>query len=217
MQRAKRVHHPPPAHESRPSEELRAINLNVRAGVVTLGDLMAALRDRAYSLFILLVALPFCTPIPMIGVSVPFGAVIAYLGIRLALGLQPHMPGRFRSRPVPPRALAPILRGAERLMRFLERFMRPRFEPATRSWFGRAAVGAVIAACGVLLMLPLPIPASNFFPALTIVCLAASLTQDDGVVALLGLVFFTATLAFFGAIAFFGTEILESLFAWIAR
>jgi hypothetical protein len=62
-------------------------------------------------------------------------------------------------------------------------------------------------------MLPLPIPTSNFFPAVTVVCLAAGLTENDGAVAIVGIVFFVVTLAFFVAIALFGTGIVESIWS----
>lgn len=213
MRRAVPHHTPPPVHPKRPSDELHIINIKVRVGEATFGGLMSELRDRAYSLFILLLALPFCTPIPLPGVSTLFGAVIGYLGIRLALGLEPGLPRRLRSRPLPPRMLGSLLRAAERLLRWLEKFMRPRLEFLPHSWPGRAALGGMIAACALLLMLPLPIPASNFFPALTIVCLAAGLTEDDGVAVILGYVLFLVTLAFFGAIAFFGTEAIDKIWS----
>lgn len=216
MSRILGAHRPPPAHARTPAEELHAINRGIKERGLTLGEMMHALRDRAYSLFVFLIALPFCTPIPMLGISIPFGIVIAYLGIRLALGMEPRIPGRFRDRPVSRRTLAPILRAAERLLRGMERFMRPRHEFLTRSWPARTAIGTIIAACGILLMLPLPVPTSNFFPAVTIVCLAAALTEDDGVVAIAGLFLFALTLAFFAVIAFFGTGILESLWNWAA-
>jgi len=217
MQGAFKVGHPPPVHTRRPSEELHLINVKVREGEATLGGLMVELRDRAYSLFILMLALPFCTPLPMLGVSMPLGAVIGYLGVRLALGMEPKLPRRLRARPVPPRLLGSVLRAAERLLRWLERFMRPRFEMITLSWPGRAAIGGMIAASSLLLMLPLPIPTSNFFPAVTIVCLAAGLTENDGAVVIVGIAFFVLTLALFGAIAFFGTGIVESIWSgWFA-
>lgn len=210
-------HRPPPIHSRRPSDELGSVNQRISGGEATLGSLMGALRDRTYSLFILLIALPFCTPIPMFGISMPFGAVIAYLGLRLALGLEPHLPERFRSRPVPPRVLGPLLRGAERLLRWLEKFMRPRLQFLTRSWLGRAVIGGMITGSALLLMLPLPVPTSNFFPAITIVCLAAGLTEDDGVTVLVGSALFAVTVAFFGAIAFYGTGAIESVWTWWLR
>jgi hypothetical protein len=151
----------------------------------------------------------------MFGISTPLGAVIAYLGVRLALGMEPRVPDRFRDRPIPRRVLGPVLRLAEKLLRWLERFMRPRLTFLTLSWPGRAVIGGMIAGSGLLLMLPLPVPTSNFFPAITIVCLATGMTEDDGVTVLIGFAMFVVTLAFFGAIAFFGTGAVESLWAWL--
>jgi hypothetical protein len=37
-------------------------------------------------------AFPFCTPIPLPGFSLPFGLVIAIIGLRLALGQKPWLP-----------------------------------------------------------------------------------------------------------------------------
>jgi hypothetical protein len=66
-------------------------------------------------------------------------------------------------------------------------------------------------------MLPIFFPASNFFPAVTIVCLAVGLTEDDGIAVILGYVLFAITLAFFGAIAFFGTEVIDKIWSgWSA-
>lgn len=210
-------HAAPPIHRSRPSDELHVINMKVREGAATLGGLMSELRDRAYSLFILLLALPFCSPVPLLGLSTPFGAVIGYLGVRLAFGLEPQLPSRLRSRRIPPRLLGSVLRLGERLLRWLERFMRKRLEFLTLSWLGRTVVGGVIAACSVLLMLPLPIPTSNLFPAVTIVCLAVGLTEDDGIVVIAGYTLFVVTLAFFGAVAFYGTGFIESIWSgWFA-
>lgn len=192
---------------------MRGVNARVAEGEATLGGLMDALRDRTYSLFVLLLTLPFCTPVPMFGISTPFGAVIAYLGVRLALGMEPRLPDRIRARPISRRTLGSVLRGAERLLRWLERFMRPRLQVLTATWLARAVVGAMIAGSAVLLMLPLPVPASNFFPAVTIVCLAAGLTQDDGAAIVVGFILFALTLGFFAAIAFFGTE----AFVWVGH
>ncbi|MEO7599781.1 MAG: exopolysaccharide biosynthesis protein, partial [Opitutus sp.] len=61
---------------------------------VTLREVMAVLHGRGYVLFVMLLALPFSTPIPIPGLSTPFGLVIALIGVRLALGQKPWLPAR---------------------------------------------------------------------------------------------------------------------------
>jgi len=79
-----------------------------------------------------------------------------------------------------------------------------------REFFRR--LGAVlILLCGLKLLLPLPVPMSNFFPAATIFLLAGSALEDDGLVYVVGLVMFTASAAFFGLLALGGATAVYQL------
>jgi hypothetical protein len=63
----------------------------------------------------------------------------------------------------------------------------------------------------LLLLLPLPIPLSNFFPALTVVLLAAAAMERDGLFFIAGSAAFTVTLAYFGLLAFGGAHVFDNL------
>ena len=65
--------------------------------------------------------------------------------------------------------------------------------------------------CGVLLLLPLPIPLTNTLPALTVVCLAAALLERDGYFVVVSLVLFLATLGYFGLLYFGGATVWQWL------
>lgn len=77
---------------------------------VTLREVMEVLRGRAYTLLLILLVLPFCTPIPLPGISTPFGLVVAVIGFRLALGQKPWLPARLLDTQLP----ASIFRGSWR-------------------------------------------------------------------------------------------------------
>ena len=68
----------------------------------------------------------------------------------------------------------------------------------------------LIALCGFKLVLPVPVPMSNFFPGAAAALLAAGSFEEDGLVFLAGLAMFVASLAYFvllalgGAAAFSG-------------
>ena len=53
------------------SEEIEGLIAAFGEGPVTLRGMMAVLRGRAYILAVFLLALPFCTPIPLPGLSTP--------------------------------------------------------------------------------------------------------------------------------------------------
>ena len=66
-----------------------------------------------------------------------------------------------------------------------------------------------------MLLLPLPIPLTNSFPALTVVLLAAGAMERDGLFFLAGCAMFTVTLAYFGLLAFGGVHLLVNLWRMI--
>jgi hypothetical protein len=198
----------PPAEPTRRlSDEIAALIASFAERSVTLGEIILVLRGRAYTLLLILLALPFCTPIPLPGVSLPFGLTIAVIGFRLALRQKPWLPARLLDTRVPPRFFARLLGAARRLIRALEFFLRPRWTALVRSGPLHHLYGAVICICGLLMLLPLPIPLSNGLPALTVVLIGSAILEDDGLCLAAGGAAFLATLAFFGAVTFGGAEL----------
>ena len=57
-----------------------------------MGELEHKLQGRGFALFILLLSIPFCFPVAIPMLSIPFGIVIMFLGIRIALGRKPKLP-----------------------------------------------------------------------------------------------------------------------------
>lgn len=172
---------------------------------------MTRLEGRVYTLLLVLLSLPFCQPISLPGLSTPFGVIIALLGIRFAFRQKPWLPRKLLHIRIPARVLPAVMRGAAKLLGWLERFLHPRGVRLFDYRITQLGAGLVIAACGLLLLLPLPIPFSNLLPALTVVFLAASFTERDAVMLALGGVAFTLTLAFFALIFFGGVEFLQWL------
>jgi hypothetical protein len=193
------------------SEEIAGLIEAFAERSVTLREVMAVLRGRAYTLLVILLALPFCTPIPLPGVSTPFGLVIAVIGFRLALRQKPWLPRRLLDTELPPRFFARLLGAARRLIRALEFFLRPRWSYLLDVKLFHHGYGAILCAGGLLLLLPLPIPFSNGLPALTIVLIACAILERDGYCVVAGLVMFAITLGFFGAVFWGGTE----AFTWL--
>lgn len=196
------------------SEEIEGLIAAFGEHPVTLREVMAVLRGRAYILLLLLLALPFCTPIPLPGLSTPFGVVIAVIGFRLALNRKPWLPDRLLDTVLPAGFFSRVLRGARRLVRWMEALLRPQWQHLVDNPVLQKTYGALIMLCGLLLMLPLPVPFSNGFPALTVVLLAAARIERDGRFALAGLVVFGLTMCFYGALAWGGVEGFAALREW---
>ena len=203
----------PSAPSRRPkfSQELRDLAQQFAARPARLSDILAATQGRGFDLLLLLIALPFLTPIPLPGLSTPFGLVVLVIGARLALGRRPWLPESLLRRELPARFITKVLAAASRAVRWLEVPLRPRLDFLHAQWIYRRVAGTLIMLSGLLLLLPVPIPLTNSFPALTVVLLAAGAMERDGLFFLAGCAAFTATLAYFGLVAFGGAHLLDNL------
>lgn len=202
---------------TRLSDEIAGLVQAFAERSVTVQELLDVLHGRAFTLLILLLALPFCTPIPLPGVSAPFGLVIAIIGFRLSLRRKPWLPDRLLGTRLPPKFFTRLLGATRRLVLFLEYFLRPRLTFLLDLQVLHHLYGTVICVCGLLLLLPMPIPLSNGFPALTVVLIACAILERDGNFVVAGLVAFLFTLCFFAAIFWGGTEVVALLRETLGR
>lgn len=201
----------PLAPGRRLSDELRRLILAFQERTVSLREVLEVMHGRGYDMLLILLAIPFCTPIPLPLFSTPFGVVIAWIGFRLATGQKPWLPVRLLDRRLPAKFFPKFLEATRRLVRILEYLLRPRLMWIVRWWPLRRGMGFMILVSGLLLLLPLPIPFSNFLPAMTIVLLACAMLEEDGCAALGGGMFFLLTLCFFAAILWGGAEVIQWL------
>ncbi len=174
---------PPPR---RLSEDLHDLLRETRGHAITIGELEQILKGRGFALFLLLFSLPFAFPIPVPGLSVPFGIVITILGSRIMLGMKPSLPGFIMRRELSPGLLEKTVGFGLKLSRLMEKVVRPRMNFLQR-WPGMInLIGLAITSNGLLLSLPLPIPFSNSIPAISVILLTAGLMERDGLLVLLG-------------------------------
>ena len=178
---------------------------------VSLGSILTATRGRGFGLLLVLIALPFITPIPLPGLSTPFGMVVVIIGARLALGKRPWLPARLLQRELPPRFIGHALKAARVVVRWLEVLARPRFDFLHQQELYRRITGALIAFSGLLLLLPIPVPFTNTLPALTVVLLSAGAVERDGLFFVGGTFLFVITLAYFALMAIGGIHVFDVL------
>ena len=91
------------------SRELRELAGRFAERPVRLGELLEATQGRGFNLLLVFIALPFLTPIPLPGFSIPFGLVVAVIGARMALGQEPWLPQKLLAHELPPGFLTKLL------------------------------------------------------------------------------------------------------------
>jgi hypothetical protein len=152
---------------------------------------------RAYTLLLILLSLPFITPIPLPGLSTPFGLAVGLIALRLMLGQKPWLPERVLNRPIPPGFFGRVFKFAAGVIRFLEKLLKPRLTFLTDTVFLYRTHAALMMLAAAALLLPLPIPFTNTFPAWTIILVAAGLLERDGFFILGGYIAFAAGVLYF--------------------
>ena len=193
------------------SQELRELALRFADREVRLGEILDATQGRGFFLLLVFITLPFLTPIPLPGFSIPFGLVTFLIGARLAMGRKPWVPQKLLARRLPPRFLPRLLNAASRVVRWLEYLLKPRLVFLQEWLVFRRVAGALIMICGLLLILPLPLPFSNSLPAFTVLLLAAGSLERDGAFFLAGCFVFLVCAAYFVFLALGGAHVWDNL------
>jgi hypothetical protein len=199
------------------SEELHALAEQFRERTVTLREVMATLGTRASGLTIVILALPFCSPISIPGLSVPFGAVIFLLGACFVIGRPPWLPPRLLAVELPPKFFRMVLEGASKFIGWIERRLHPRWAWVTGTTTIMRLHGLLVCAGAGLLLLPLGgIPFTNMLPALVVVIGTLGMMERDGVAVAAAYGIFVSTLVYFATFAGVVIELFDKLREWLA-
>ncbi|MGQ0567053.1 MAG: exopolysaccharide biosynthesis protein [Gemmobacter sp.] len=186
-----------PRHE-RLSRALARIAREAEGERITLGDLLAALRERAYGAMILVFAFPNMLPSPP-GLAAVLGLPLVVLSALLMTGHAPWLPRFIARRGLTTATFRTMVDRAIPWIKRAERLLRHRLLPLTGG-LGQRAIGALCLILALVLMLPVPF--GNLMPALAISVLSLGLLERDGFWVLSGVVVAAAAFLWVGALAY---------------
>ncbi|MFC3230521.1 exopolysaccharide biosynthesis protein [Marinibaculum pumilum] len=174
------------------SEVLFALLDGAPAERVSVGWLIASLKDRSFGIVMLLMGLVALVP----GASTFIGLLLAIPAIQMILARRgPVFPAFIARRTVSTARLAWLIARIGPVLRWLERLIRPRWSTPFEAT--KRIIGGVLLLLGLLLLSPLPF--SHVVPALVIVLMSFAYLEEDGVALCIALVAALATFAFVGA------------------
>ncbi len=156
---------------------------------LTLNQLVERTGGRGIYLFLTMVSLPFIVPIPLPGFSLIVGLIILLSGLRMALGLPPKLPLFIGKKSISVERQRKILAASVRLVKWIERMVKPRGRDWIANEASRRAHGLLIAFMGFLLTLPLPIVFTNSLPGLAVIFICVSMMEEDALLIWVGYVF----------------------------
>jgi hypothetical protein len=191
------------------SERLEMLAKDAPGDTVTLGWILDQLHERAFGLFLLILALPCCIPflygIPQI-VSLP----LVFVSAQIVIGRRvPWLPTRLRERTVKTESLGELSRRANKWLKRLEALSRPRLGSLTRPPIDRF-IGLALLLFSASIMVPLP--GTNTVPGFAVVIVSMALMQRDGLLVASGVVLGTAWIA---TLVFAGATLASVVTGWI--
>lgn len=154
-------------------------------GPLRLSDVLSSADDRGFALVLLLATFPFVLPFPTLGLATPVGFALALAAFGLVLGRQAVLPASLGALEIGPAPLARAAAVVSRATWVLTKVTRPRL-PFMLGRAMRIALGLSLFVAAVVLGLPIPLPLSNFFPAVAILLLATGMLEGDGLLVLAG-------------------------------
>jgi hypothetical protein len=176
---------PLPAKAARTSDVLALIGAQPSERV-TVGDILAELRDRAYSILVVLLGLPNCLPMPP-PIPLVCGLLLALVAVQMAVGRSsPWLPRALLHRSIAREDVDRAVGRALPILRALERWSRPRMIRLDGA-VGMRVMGVVLLALALTLILAAPIVGQ--IPLGVAACLMGlGLVERDGLVVIGGLV-----------------------------
>lgn len=154
--------------------------------VITLGKLADNLKEDALLVVCLISILPFMQPIPIPGVSSVLGIVAMMQGLSLMFIHKPLLTQKMREVSISHEKFAIFYKAAEKFTKVTDK-IAVAHHPATNLKVVRFICGLSIFLSAAFLSLPLPIPFSNFIPALSIGLVCLGLLEEDLILVVIGL------------------------------
>jgi hypothetical protein len=153
---------------------------------LTVGDIVAVLRDRAFAVLVVLLGLPNCLPMPP-PIPLVCGLLLALVAVQIIAGRPaPWLPRSLLHRSIPRADVERAVLRAAPVFRRLERFSRPRMNMLETAIAVRA-IGTVLLVLAIGIIFALP-PIVGQIPLGIAVCLLGlGLVERDGLVIIGGL------------------------------
>lgn len=189
------------------SDFLHKVVRSRRSNRISIDELRVSLHERGFGILLIIFALPVSIPIPYIpGVTTFFALPLLFLSVQMLFGKEfPWLPKWIAKRSIKRSSLAFMIMKSSPLLKKIERLLKPRI-PIFSSHYGSRTIGFFSVLFAISIALPLPF--TNFIPALSIVIMALGLLSQDGITICLGILMGIVGIIFTAAVLILGKKIV---------
>ncbi|MEM9754491.1 MAG: exopolysaccharide biosynthesis protein [Pseudomonadota bacterium] len=199
----------PPPEAVAISQRLAQLAEDADGDAVSLNWILEQLHERAFGLFLLVLALPCCIPF-LYGVPQVVALPLMFISAQILIGRpSPWLPKRLGAREVSTESLRSLSRRAGPWLRRIEAVSHPRLVGLTRPPLDQV-VGAALVLFSASILVPLP--GTNTVPGFAVVLVAMGLLQRDGILVCVGGVLGTAWIA---SLVIAGATLVSLVQGWL--
>ncbi|HEY5705011.1 MAG TPA: exopolysaccharide biosynthesis protein [Terrimicrobiaceae bacterium] len=194
------------------SDALRRLLHEAAGRPLMIREMVQILHGRGLQFMVILLCLPFLTPVTIPGISIPFGLAVTLCGLRIAFGHKPWLPAFILNRRISYSVLERMVHFGCKIYEKLEKVIRPRLGFLFTPGLGMVT-GLAIALSGIFLSLPIPppFPLTNTIPGFAIILLSLGLMERDGGLILCGYVLTLVSAIYVTLIALLGKAGVDQL------
>ncbi len=187
----------------------RVVKAN-RSDRITIDELKISLHERGFGILLMIFALPVSVPIPYIpGITTFFALPLLLISLQMVLGFEfPWLPRWLSKISIKRRTVRFIILKSSPFLKRVEKLLRPRWYFLSSSE-GARIIGFLAFVFTICIALPLPF--TNFVPAIGIVVMALGLLSRDGITACIGMLIGITGVLFTLAVVVLGKKIVMGI------
>ena len=178
---------------------------------ITISDIKNSLHEKGFAVMMFIFSLPLCIPWPAPpGTTTIASLPIVFLSFQMLMGSDsPWFPKFIDKRSIKRSSVAFIIEKTSPLLHKLEKLTKPRLLTVYRLLGHRIfAFASFICSCSIFL----PIPLTNFLPAIGITLMSLAVIARDGLVIMIGLIVSIAGVALTVLVLILGSAFVGAIF-----
>lgn len=190
------------------SKKLMEIQKGLPKDNITLKQLIDLMSTEGIQFLIIILLAPFLIPASIPGSSTPFGILIILLEISFLLNKPVYIPNFIGKYEINRSTVLKLFEILEKILGYVEKISKPRGTISTKKHI--LQLNAIVSILlSVLLFLPLPIPFTDFTPAVSMLLLSVSSLESDSYLMILGYIATVLTIIYFLSVGYVGIEIIR--------
>lgn len=196
------------------SEKLNLIRDSFYGDYISIGTLLDLLFNESIHIIIMVLVAPFLLTVSIPGSSIPFGLLIILLEISVLFNMNLYLPKTVLNYTLSKESINALFAVLSKAMVYLEKISKPRGNLTENNWVN-ILNSLIIIFLAILLFLPLPVPFTDFTPAVSILILSVSCLEHDSYLLILGYIASIVTTFYFLSVGYIGIEIIKNLINYL--